>query len=228
MPSIRPAIAVAYSQTTSCAPSEPLTSSSPSWCSNRWNCFASSTKRTICRSAGFASTSGETGSRTTGRMPVPSLPVDSATSCSIQSGRPTMCVPSRDEAQLVAPRGCAAGDRRGEDERGIVGAVDGHLEQRRLGLVEELGDVGAGETRRHQPEGGEGRVAAADGRVGVEDGVAVARGPPGPAASPGRSRRRCARRGRCPGRGTRPRTPAWRSRSRPSIPTSTTRPARCG
>ena len=43
---------------------------------------------------GLASTSGETGSRTTGRMPVPSLPVDSATSCSIQSGSPTMCVPS--------------------------------------------------------------------------------------------------------------------------------------
>ena len=77
-----------------------------------------------------------------------------------------------DEAELVAAR-LAAGDRRGEHERGVVGAVDRDLEERRIRLVEELGDVDAGEPRGHEPERGERRVAPADGRVGVEDGVAV-------------------------------------------------------
>lgn len=39
-------------------------------------------------------TSGELGSATTGRTPVPSLPVDSAMSCSAQSAKPTMPEPS--------------------------------------------------------------------------------------------------------------------------------------
>ncbi len=77
-----------------------------------------------------------------------------------------------DEAELVAPR-VATGDRRCEHERGVVGAVDGHLEERGIRLVEELGEVDAGETGGHESERGERGVASADGRVGVEDGVAV-------------------------------------------------------
>ena len=77
-----------------------------------------------------------------------------------------------DEPELVAAR-LTAGDRCGEHERGVVGAVDRDLQQRRLGLVEELREVDAGEPGRHQAERGQRRVAAADGRVGVEDAVAV-------------------------------------------------------
>ena len=76
-----------------------------------------------------------------------------------------------DQAELVAPRR-TAGDRRGQDERRVAGAVDRDLEQARLRLVEELGDVGAGEAGGDQAEGGERRVAPAHGRVGVEDAVA--------------------------------------------------------
>ncbi len=58
-----------------------------------------------------------------------------------------MCVPSVTRPSL-SRRGVAAGDRRGEHERGVVGAVDRDLEERGLGLVEELGDVDAGEPGR--------------------------------------------------------------------------------
>ena len=80
-----------------------------------------------------------------------------------------------DEPELVAARR-RAGDRGGEHEGGVVGAVDRDLEQRRLGLIEQLGDVDAGETGRHQPERGERGIAPADRRVGVEDAVAVGAG----------------------------------------------------
>ena len=52
------------------------------------------------------------------------------------------------------------------DRVGLEGGPDG------LGLVEQPGDVGAGQPAGHQPEGGERGVAAADGRVGQEHPVA--------------------------------------------------------
>ena len=80
----------------------------------------------------------------------------------------------RHEPELVTTgdaRG-VAGDGGGEDERGVARVVDRDLEQCRLRLVEELGDVDAGEARRYEPEGGQGGIPPADGRVGVEDAVA--------------------------------------------------------
>ena len=132
-----------------------------------------------------------------------------------------MWVPSVTRPSL-SRRGLAAGDRGGEHERRVVGAVDRDLEERRIRFVEQLGDVDAGETRGHQAERGERRVAPADGRVGVEDGVAVGAG--------GHIERRAGvghdddalERGRCRGRGTPPRRRAWRNRSRRSSRTSTT------
>ena len=79
-----------------------------------------------------------------------------------------------DETELVAARLAVggAGDRGREDERGVARVVDRHLEQGRVGLVEDLRDVDAREPGRHETERGQGRVAAADVRVGVEDAVA--------------------------------------------------------
>ena len=57
-------------------------------------------------------------------------------------------------------------------ERRVLGAVDGHLEQRGVGLVEQSADVCAGKSRGHQPERGQRRVSPADVGVGVEDVVA--------------------------------------------------------
>ena len=159
-------------------------------------------------------------------MPVPSLPVDSATSCSIQSGRPMMCVPSVTRPSLSRRGVVRRRSRRPSTSAGFSGLSIGDLEQRGLGLVEQLGDVDAGEAGRHEAERGERGVAAADGRVGVEDAVAVCAG--------GRIERRAGvghdddalEPGRCRGRGTPPRRRAWRSRSRRWSRTSTRRPAR--
>ncbi len=96
-----------------------------------------------------------------------------------------MCVPSVIETELVAAR-AAAGDRGGEDESGVVGAVDREFEERGLGLVQQLDDVGAREARGNQAEGRQGRVAPADGGIGVEDAVARRRAPLRRAASRGR------------------------------------------
>ena len=91
-----------------------------------------------------------------------------------------------DQSELVATRAARPpGDRRREHERGVVGAVDRDLEQGRLGLVEKLGDVDAGETGRHEPERGERRVAAAHGRIGVEHACSRRRGPPASSGEPG-------------------------------------------
>ena len=54
-----------------------------------------------------------------------------------------------DETELVAAR-AAAGDRGGEDEPRVVGAVDREFEERGLSLVQQLDDVGAGEARRER------------------------------------------------------------------------------
>ena len=96
MPSRRPAIATAYSQSRNCAPRGPPTvtaslltargSVGPS--SSATPCRAL-TRRTTRTSSAPAVTSGAPGpSATTGRRPLPSLPVDSAMSCSAQSREP--------------------------------------------------------------------------------------------------------------------------------------------
>ncbi len=75
-----------------------------------------------------------------------------------------------DQAELVATR-LGADDRRGQAQRGVLGGVDRELQQRGLGLVEQLADVGACQARGHQAEGSERRVPSADVRVGGEDAV---------------------------------------------------------
>ena len=102
---------------------------------------------------------------------MPCLPVDSAMSCSAQSAKPTMWVPSATMPELVA-EGSGRGDRRAEHEAGVLGAVDRERQLDRLGLFEHLGDVDAGEPRGHETERGERGVASADVGVGVEDAVA--------------------------------------------------------
>ena len=79
-----------------------------------------------------------------------------------------------DEAEFVAARGARGGSRDGggEDQRGVARVVDRHLEQGRVGLVEDLRHVDAGEARGHEAERGERRIAAAHVRVGVEHAVA--------------------------------------------------------
>ncbi len=75
------------------------------------------------------------------------------------------------DRHLVAAR--VARDRSRQHERRVVGCVGVQLSGHRLGLVEQLGDVDAGQAGRDQPEGGQGAVAAADVGVGEED-LAVA------------------------------------------------------
>ena len=75
------------------------------------------------------------------------------------------------EHELVdaMPVGDAQGDA--EPQRGVVPVVGGEVRLGRLRLVQQLADRRAGQAARHQPEGGEGGVAATDIRVGTEDPV---------------------------------------------------------
>ena len=109
--------------------------------------------------------------RRPGRMPVPSLPVDSAMSCSAQSPKPTFSVPASTSDELVAQR-LGAGHRGAQAQRRVGVVVGGEQVGDRLGVVEQRLDVGAGQAARHQPERGERGVAPADVRVGVDDAVA--------------------------------------------------------
>jgi hypothetical protein len=68
-----------------------------------------------------------------------------------------MCVPSG-TSPACHDAGSRTGDGGGEDERGVARVVDRDLEQRRLRLVEEFGDVDAREARRYEAEGGQGGV----------------------------------------------------------------------
>ena len=80
------ATAVATSHSSSWAPSEPATCTP-------WPGAATSSSPTSCtcsRSGASHAVSGSPGATTTGSSPVPSLPVDSAISCSIQAGSPAM------------------------------------------------------------------------------------------------------------------------------------------
>ena len=174
MPRRRPATAVAYSQTRSCAPRRARTRGSRP----RRRARKISSPRVVDEADDLQvgevrrRARGQSVPSTTGRMPVPSLPVDSAMSCSAQSAKPDDVGAVGDDAELVASGEAGRGDRRAEHEARVLGAVDGERELDRLGLVEELGDVDAGEAGRHEAERGQRRVAAADVRVGVEDAVA--------------------------------------------------------
>ena len=86
-------------------------------------------------------------STTTGRRPVPCLPVDSAMSCSAQSPKPTMPEPASASTTLSRPAACGRAERRAEREAGVV-VVLAEARQQRLGLVEQGGDVDAGQRRR--------------------------------------------------------------------------------
>ena len=173
MPSRRPATAVAYSQTSSCAPRLPR---DPDLARCRgdskiWS-PASSTSRTTWRSGEIGRELGgvdvehdreEAGALLAGGLGDELLgPVGESDDVRAVG----------DDRELVLQRCRCAGDRGAEHEAGVLGAVDGERELDGLGLVEELAMSTPGEARRHQPESGERGVAAADGRVGVEHAVA--------------------------------------------------------
>ncbi len=116
---------------------------------------------------------------------MPSLPVDSAIELLGPVGEADDAGAEVGDRELVAAG--IAGHRRRQHQTGVVGGVGGERGHHLLGLVEQLGDVDAGQPGRHQPEGGQRAVAAADVRVGEEDlAVALLDAP----ASPGRSRGR--------------------------------------
>ena len=80
----------------------------------------------------------------------------------------------RDQTQLVAARAVCrrARDRGREHEGGVALVVDRDFEQGGLGFIEQLGDVDARQSRRHEAERRQRGVSAADGGVGCEDAVA--------------------------------------------------------
>ena len=164
MPSTRPATAVAYSQARNCAPRPPRATDPPAgalppaattW--QRWTSSADASRR------------------------VEALDDDGQQPASLLAGRlrDQLLGPVAEAGQVVPGR-----------EREVAAAVDGPSAQRRpegqrVGrpvepgpqrrrVVEQRGDVDAGQRARHQPERGQRAVAPADVRVGEHD-VAEAR-----------------------------------------------------
>ena len=103
---------------------------------------------------------------------MPSLPVDSAISCSAQSPKPAIRRAGVGQHQLVDAGRVGDAEQRAEPQARVVDVVRLEARADRPGLVEQPGDVGAGQPAGHQPEGGERGVAAADVGVGEEDAVA--------------------------------------------------------
>ena len=129
---------------------------------------SAATSRTTRTSAAPEVTSGDAGPATTGRTPVPSLPVDSAMSCSAQSAKPTMPEPSSAmtillRSGLVPPR--AVPRARPMLSGGVLVEDLGCF----FGLIQESLDVHSGQAAGDQAERGQCREAAADVGVGVED-----------------------------------------------------------
>src|SRR4051794_40221678 len=85
IPRIRPVIAVAYSHPRNCAPSGPTTPTDGPG-------SGAGAPTTASSASGVCAPGACTDSSATGRMPRPSLPVDSAISCSAQSPKPRMGV----------------------------------------------------------------------------------------------------------------------------------------
>jgi hypothetical protein len=105
-------------------------------------------------------TSGAHGSPTIGTTPVPSLPSDSATSCSTQS--PASRLGRQHEGGLV-PATRTPRHRGGEPSGGLVrGRRPGRCGQRRRRRPGAARDVGAHEEAGHDAEQRQRRVAAAD------------------------------------------------------------------
>ena len=172
IPISRPATTVAYSQSSICAPSGASTAAPHPEAGSASMCtpvpIVTSTSSGVLGSKLGASRTGTT----TGRMPWPSLPVDSAISCSAQSPKPGMPEPLSARTTLSTPCRVGHPEQGAQAQAGIVGVVGLESRLDRLGLVEQPTDVGAGEPARHQPERGQRGVAAADVGVGVEDAVA--------------------------------------------------------
>ena len=229
IPRSRPATAVATSQSMSWAPRVPVTRRSRRRLVRRSRVGSASPTRwaTVTSAAGRLTSGESVPSTTTGRTPVPSLPVLSAMSCSAQAGKPVDAGALVDQDQLVAQR-LGPGHRRAEAEARVRLVVGGQQVGDRLGLVEQALDVDTGQRAGHQAEGGQRGVATADVGVGVDDAV------------PGRSAlllQRAARvghdddavgRGRARPRRRRARRRAAGSRSPPSSRTSRRPRRRCG
>ena len=160
MPSSRPARAVAASQTRNCAPERSVDRHVRARRRCRASPPAAARRRTVTVSTSAPVAPGAVGvSTTTGRMPVPSLPVDSATSCSAQSPRPVMPVPSSTRAILSRPaRGRGPGPRPAPAP-GCRPSSSADAAGELLGLVEQFGHVDAGQRRRDHAERGQRAVA---------------------------------------------------------------------
>ena len=109
---------------------------------------------------------GRSGSPSTGTIPTPCLPVDSAMSCSSQAPKLAICGIG-EERQLVAARRGEPTDRQPEQDARIHARVRlaARTEHRRRGGQEGV-EVQSDERRRDEADVGERRVAPADvGRV---------------------------------------------------------------
>ena len=179
MPSSRPATAMAYSQTRNWAPSGPETDGV-----HRPGRVAQGDQ---VRRRGLArSPARPRRSTTTGRIPRPSLPVDSAISCSAQSPKPGEPGAAVGQHDLVVPGQRVAAQRGAQREARVVRQSPASAGSHAVGLVEQPGHVHARQRRGHQAERGQRAVPAAHVRVGEHDVVAGLVRRSSPAAIPGR------------------------------------------
>jgi hypothetical protein len=95
-------------------------------------------------------------STTTGSTPIPSLPVDSAISCSTQSPKPTIGVSASTSTTLSAPARLATPTNAPSRRPGLSVESSAREGRESGGLVQQPADVGAGEPARDQAEGGQG------------------------------------------------------------------------
>ncbi len=181
MPRTAPAMAVATSQRTNSAPTSIGSDRSirmtgwpaASRASARRSRAASSSVvaaparliRTNARSGPYASTA-PSGSRSTGTIPTPCLPVLSAISCSTHAPNDEMASSVR-KVSLSRPASASVPMARPERHAGIVRRVRlaAGAQHRRRGCQQRV-EVEPDQRRRHQPDVGQRRVPAADvGRV---------------------------------------------------------------
>ena len=102
-------------------------------------------------------------STTTGRMPLPSLPVDSAISCSAQSPKPAYAGARRRPAPACRRRpGWPRPSRAPSRRPGLSTESASRSGRIASASSSSAADVGAGQPARHQAEGGQRGVAAAD------------------------------------------------------------------
>ena len=121
------------------------------------------------RSLPYSETS-PSGSPSIGIRPLPSLPVDSAISCSAQAPKSAIFLRGQDRHLVAA---FEAGDAHREPElhagifmRRHVRAAGAHHRKR---MVDQAAHVDAGGRGRHQPERRQHRIAPADRGVAMED-----------------------------------------------------------